>query len=75
MRMKTILSILCGSVLISCANLGEEYVTIRLPHGENEKVVKISEVQWSKKVNGWHTSGWCITNLEDAKKVDAYKNQ
>ena len=75
LKIKTILTILFCSLLFSCANLGEEYVTIRLPHPEKIKVVRISEVEWSESENGWRTDGWCIMSLEDYEKVDTYMNQ
>ena len=79
MQIKPLLTILFCSLLISCADPGEEYVTVK--KDDNTKVVKISDVRWVKSThynyrNTWQCTGnWHIENPEDAKKVDSYKSQ
>ena len=88
MQIKTFITILICSLLISCSDPGEEYVTIKYGYGNvHTQVVKISDVKWAEIDLEWkcELGGmsaervgerllWRIGNPEDAKKVDAYMN-
>ena len=77
MLIKTALTILFCSLLLSCADPGEEYVTVKGITSGTEVVVKIKDEKWVDTYKGWgcRMGAYRITNPEDAKKVDAYKNQ
>ena len=78
MKIKTFLTILFCSLVISCSGSdpGEEYVTVMSIY-QIESFVKINEHEWHKNgAQKWgYNNTYFITNAEDAQKIAAYVNQ
>ena len=73
MQIKPLLTILFCSLLISCSDPGEEYVTVSSRNG-SESVVKINSKKWNNtRYGGWDYSIPLVNDKNCSKEAEQWQ--